>query len=260
MEDPEKKEENLNQSDPNPAVQEPGKENKPASDTPKRDERIDQLTGQMRHYQTQLKTERQEREKDKEAFNLLSKQYNELDDVVDKIEDKVSANEAPDYETDPKAYVEWANQRTLNKIEKMVKPTLTPPVIQSPPAPRQDRQSPVQEQIQIGLHDNYAEIIKEVNEDIKKDPALENSFFDTPNPFKSAYDYGIRKRKLSKDMREGTLNQAYAEGGSPPAPPDNLSDTISEDEAYLIKMGASHGMTKEKWLKRRLIINKRKRG
>lgn len=230
-----------------------------AEEHPKFKERIDQFTRRLSETETLLEQERAAREKDNQAFQTLSTQYTDLAETLNGVEDQISINEAPNYDDDPKAYLDWQSNRTLKRIEKMVKSTpQTPPVPTNQPTATQTL-PPIsaQEAAMAAVHDDYYAVIKEVNQELDKNPALEAAIFGEPNPYKAGYDFGIKKRKLTEQLRQTTLDQSYVEGATPPA--QDVNKLTETDKITIARMKAGGAdMTEEKFLKTKQNIAKRK--
>lgn len=242
--------------------QKPGEAAKPQKviEHPKFQERIDTFTRQLNETQRKLDEVTQARVVDQQAFKTLSEQYDAVAESLDKVENQVSISEAPNYEDDPKGYMDWQSARTLGKIEKMLTPAknLSPTTTQPLPTGSQyPTQPPVQEAALAAIHDDYYEVIAAVNKDISLDPAVGRAIHETPNPYKAAYEYGLRKKKVAEELRQGTLSQGYVEGSTPPVQDTN---SLTPDEKTLVaKMRAGGSLiTEEKYLKRRQTIAKRK--
>lgn len=224
---------------------------------PQFDKRIKELDGKLHAIQDKHTAERQVWEQksgeDRQAFQTLSTQYQDLTKTLDKLEDKAFVSEAPNYDDDPKGYMDWRTTQAERKFEKMLKTT-------SPPKPTSQSTSQpvhVQEAAQEAMHDDYKEIIAEANKDIQKDSALSNAIWDSPNPYKAAYDYGVRKRKVAEELRQGNLDRAYVEDGTPP--PQDATSLSPEDKACIAKMRSGGAdITEEKFLAHKQTIAKRK--
>jgi hypothetical protein len=247
-----------------PSEQEPVVEQKP-TEHPQFDKRIKALDGKLHAIEEKHAREKQVWEQTqnqgREQFSILSKQYSDLTETLDKIEGQVSLGPAPDYEEDPKAYTDWHHNQVLQEIKRTAKtptlqPTPTPPPTKNLPP---FQQMPAQEAAQAAIHDDYYEVIEEVNQDMHADPALKNAIFAEQNPFKAAYDYGMRKKKIASDLRQGTLSQGYVEGDAPPAPAHDSSKLTPEEKTVVANMVAGgYPMTEEKYLLAKQRIAKAK--
>ncbi|MHC4891583.1 MAG: hypothetical protein ACYTEO_19185, partial [Planctomycetota bacterium] len=133
-----------------------------------------------------------------------------------------------------------------------------PQAVSSTPTPAPaNTEIPIQEAALAAVHDDYYQVIAEVRRDLEVDPALRNTIWGTANPYKEAYNYGIKKRKLAENLRQGNLSQAYAESGAAPVQQD--ANTLTPIEKDIVKKMQSGGadITEEKYLAAKIKIAKR---
>jgi hypothetical protein len=231
---------------------------KDTSEHPKFQERLDEMRAKQGKAERELAAERAAREKDSLALQELIKQNKEYDEIIDKLDQKVSLSSMPNREENPEEYDRWRDEQMLGRMEKMIKANQPATIPIAPTALPMQAQNTVidpREAVQQGIHDDYLEIIKEVNTDIASDPALEKHLFSQPDPYKSAYEYGMRRRELRVQDRNNALNQAHAEGGSSP-PNDNKGDKLTPAElAFMEKLNSglesNMQLTPEKLIARR---------
>ena len=242
-------------------TEQPGQEQPPESKQPAEPEKHPQFQKRINQLRAQIEAERQRREQSEQALQALYKHYTELTEVVDGIEEKVSSADIPDPVENPAAYAKYLEDRLLKKITKTTPPsfeTMMPKETAAKTMPTPN-QIPPQEAVQAALHDDYYEVIEEVNNDIATDAALRNAIYSQPDPYKAAYEYGTRKRQLSLQLKQRKMNQAYAEGGAPTVETKTQQELLPEERKLLRLLQASgQNITEEQYLKRTQLIAKRK--
>lgn len=227
-------------------------------------ERIDGFTRRLTESQTKIDQLVATRTTDQEAFNTLSAQYKALSDTIDTVEDKVAQGECPDYETNPKGYYDFQMQQMLNKVEKIVKPTAAPKADPAQPTPateqKKDTSIDVRAAAMSALHDDYDEVIAEVNKEIVANPALESAIWTNTNPYKAAYDHGIKVRAAAAQLKQDQIDQGFVEGGGPAGADDGTLSLAEKNMVARMKAGGVD-MTEEKYLagKKRVLARTRKR-
>lgn len=225
-------------------------------------ERIDQFTRRLTESTDKVNQLVAARTTDQEAFNTLSAQYKALSDTVDTVEDKVVQGECPDYETNPKGYYDFQMQQMLNKVEKIVKPTEAPKAdpVQPTPEQKKDTSIDVRAAAMSALHDDYDEVIAEVNKEIVANPALESAIWTNTNPYKAAYDHGIKVRAAAAQLKQDQIDQGFVEGGGPAGPEENTLSLAEKNMVARMRAGGVD-MTEEKYLagKKRVIARTRQR-
>jgi sugar-specific transcriptional regulator TrmB len=224
---------------------------------PKFQERIDELKGQI----GQLQRSKQSNEQTIEA---MAKHNQELADAfakrLDGVEDQISVSSAPNYEDDPEGYINWKIDENFRKTEKAIKSTTATPLNtqaysqqQSNPKYANQREA-AQEAAQAALHDDYDEIMQEVNALVATDPVAYQTIFSADDKYKAAYEYGTRNRKIAEQRRTGQLDQGYVEGSNP-APIQDITGLTQEDK----KAAKNFRISEEKFLaQKKAIIARRK--
>lgn len=245
---------------PNPALDqtppvEPPTE-PPQQAHPQFQKRIDQLTAKVAAAEQALVGVRAEKELDKQAFDTLNKHTQDLTKALENVEDKVSATNAPDRETDPEAYYAYMDKRLLEKVKKAQKKNIIPPVAPSPP-PVVNNTSDPRELVQAGLHEDFYPVLEDVQKDYTADPALLAHFNSQTDPWKAAYDFGIRKRNYAKQAGQAVINQASVEGGGYPEGGDNTLPPLTAADKRCIQ---NMGITEKAYMETQKAIIARERG
>jgi hypothetical protein len=214
--------------------------------------RIDQITYRYRDLERKFNALQEEKAGDSKAFEMLKNQYNELAEVLDGVDQKVSKSNAPNYEDDPVAYMNWRDEQLLKNVGKLLnKDPATP---KTPPSNGSSQQIDPREAVLATLHDDYYEVLNSIESDMEADSVLRNEILGSKNPFKAAYTYGKKKQERDGMTRQQIANQAYGESGGV-GPPDNGKMKLTADEKFMAKM---LNVAEEKYLKRKEKIAQRR--
>lgn len=250
-----------NDQEPTPAEGEKATEAKPTQapqeqpvEHPEFQKRINGLVGQINHLKTQLDKQNLIRGADQETFKVLAKQNKDLAELLEKVEDQVSSSTGPNFDDDPQGYIDGRFNRILGKLEKIAKPANETPEPQAQPGvPNFDSTITAQREVQAALHDDYYELLKDTEADMRVDPAVANTIMGSPNPPKAAYEYGVRKKKLAEQARQETLRQGYVEGGAPAPSKQDINSLTAEEKS----LAGNLGISEAKYLVRKQLIAKR---
>lgn len=130
---------------------------------------------------------------------------------------------APDPEVDPKAYKAWAEhqiarerKRRDEELEKI----------------RMDNMI----HIERGIHEDYDDVIKLAEREMKKDAALEKKIWGAQNPAREAYRLGRKilddKKKSEEDetKRQENIDKSDLESPTPPPPSSPKESVLTDDE------------------------------
>ena len=251
-----------------------GDAGKPAGDPPENtsgehpefQKRIDQLTARIHDLTRRYEQEQQLRAKDSEAFRVLAEQNKKLSEMVTSIDDKISESEAPDPEESLPQYLQWQEKRLLDKIKKMLENKNQPvsaPVRPPSGAAADDAVADPRELVMQTMYDDYQEVVTETINDMKTDRALYNMIWGSDNPYKEAYNYGVRKLELAGKRKQNMRARAYAEGGSSVSDgSDNDLKKLSDDERFIVQKMRQAGvdMTEEKYIKAKQRLANRRKG
>lgn len=165
------------------------------------------------HENQELKKRDSVREED---IKGMKTQYQELSNAVNRVEEgQFSDSKKPDIDTDPAGHAEFMYQKGKHEARKEFKvkqPTSENTIEQ--PSSNGTKVFDVEERAMRTFHDDYDEIINEVNTDMANDSVLRNQIHGNANPPKEAYKYGIEKRKRSAEKISQIKDQGYAESGS----------------------------------------------
>lgn len=198
-------------------VQAPEKKEPEKHEPPEGGKRWNEVYGKMKNLERTLA------EKDK-AFNEtlagIQEHNRKLAEAVSKIEDGIEDQNRPDPTIDPEAYEKYLEGKLKRKLEK-VRQEDKPVVKKAESAPQDVQKIQEQADAMAELYDDYEDVLKEVMPKIKDDQALADKIFKAKNPPAAMYKYGLELRQ-KKEERAVALEQGYVEGGTKPAPKDDI--------------------------------------
>lgn len=206
----------------------PATEHEPPADSP----RFKEVYYNWKETERKLKAFKAEQEQ-KEAARAAEieaiKAHNKaLAESIGDVQGALSSVTRPDPLEDPEGYDQWMKESVKRELLQEIKgDSLQPepplPAYQPPPSsrPEYDAIPPemkAKQAVQESLHDDYAEMEAIAFQDMEADPALRNHIISAPDPFKTAYEYGKRRKELLAQEKKKTTDQAYVESGTKPQP------------------------------------------
>jgi len=209
--------------------------------------RFTEIYGKMKDF------ERKTQEQD-DTINALREHNKSLAESIDTVTDQFSQASRPDPAENPEEFAKWMEDKVTRDIKREMSTNQTPTPTQTPSAqPSQvDYNRDVQIAIMEAVHDDYNDVIDQVKGDIENDAVLRNQIYSSPNPPKTAYEYGIRKR----NAQATTNSQGYVEGGSVGGAPPNPNGGATQAQ---IDMANKLGISPEAYMKQATYINGRNR-
>ncbi len=178
------------------------------------------------------------------------KHNTDLQDAVDVLTSKASETDRPDPMVDPDAYETWLEAKIEAKMLKKVEAEITP-ADSLPAVPTSSDKVKELIRIQEGIHDDYSEVVAEVEKEFSTNEYLAIKIHGSKNPAKAAYDYGIKRREEIKAESDTNRGQGHVEGGSFP-----IGGSGTNLSPAQVQMARNLGVDPKKYAAQLQTINK----
>jgi len=208
-------------------------------------ERIDEIYGKMKTMERDL-TQSQE---EKAIIKTHHDDLQELMAKVDGLEDKVAdTKQRPDPVDDPDGYDAWILDKAERKLKQVKAEDKKEDIL-----PAKKDSSKEMEFAMAAVHDDYYQVIADVNKAMASNPALEKEFWATPNPYQAAYKWWKKKEKQAKGERDDLIDQGDIEGSTTTVAEDKDAPTADQKHAAKVL-----GISIEKYMKQVKAIDEGK--
>lgn len=230
------------------------KDHEPAIDSP----RWKELYWKNEENKRQIERINKGREEDKGVMKEMASYNKTMRDSMNRIEDnQFTSIKEPDPVDDPEGFKDYHYNKGKHETEK----TLRNKEPEAPNKVEPEKLSPQEEAISWQFPD-YFEVIAEANEDIKRNPALENQFINSVeipgNRFRAAYEHIKNKRAKLKETNDQNLNASYTEGSTTQSSNNKKKRVLTDREKQAAKKFREHDptFTEEKYIEQ-LILGER---
>ncbi len=171
-----------------------------------------------------------------ETIEALRAHQEALAESMKKLSGEHLDSKMPDSIEDPAGYAAWMQE----KIKADIAPAQTIPEIpKAAPAPAvaPEEQARIKALTDLEIttaniygEEEYKKMIDVAKKDMAVNPALQQQFFGSPNPFQAAYEYGQKKAVEAEQARQGRINQGRVEGTTAAEPGGQKKLTSAQSE------------------------------